>query len=137
MGFRLVTRVGVSTRNPKVIAALAAGFLNGVVACNRVIMRERKAKGHPIPLLYKSGVRYEREPWRFEEFADVLTVLSRRWGDCDDLCAWRVAELLEQGEKASVRIYWRPRRKGKGQMMHCQVRRGNGDIEDPSRFLGL
>lgn len=137
MGFKLVTRVGVGTRNPKVLAALAAGFLRGVVACNRIIIRECKAKGHPLPELYRSGVRYEREPWTtHEEFADALTVLSRGWGDCDDLCAWRVAELLEKGEQANVRIYWRPKRQG-NRMMHCQVRRGNGDIEDPSRFLGL
>ena len=29
-------------------------------------------------------------------------VLSRGWGDCDDLAPWRVAELQEAGEKATI-----------------------------------
>lgn len=142
MGFRLVTTVGMVTRDPKILASLAQGFLRGVVANNQLIIRTYKRLGKPIPPLYHSGVRYEREPWTDrEEFADILTVLKRRWGDCDDLAAWRVAELREQGEKgADVRIYWRPphqRKPGKPMVMHVQVRRANGDIEDPSRFLGL
>lgn len=137
MGFTLVTTVGRGTNDPRIMAALCMAFLRGVVACNRVIIREAKDRGRPVPSIYNAGVRYEREPWSdHEEFADLLTVLRRGWGDCDDLCAWRVAELLEQGEKASCRIYWRPRRNGE-RMMHCQVRRGDGSIEDPSRFLGL
>lgn len=141
MGFKLVTEVGMVTRNPRILAALAQGFLRGVVANNRLILKVAKSQGTPIPSLYESGVRYEREPWTDrEEFADILTVLKRGWGDCDDLAAWRVAELQEAGEKADVRIYWRPKAyfsPQKPMMMHVQVRRGSGAIEDPSRFLGL
>ena len=139
MGFRLVTNVGMFTRDPKVMAELARGFLRGVVANNRLYIRLRKLKGRPLPLLYKSGIMYRREPWagRFEEFADIPTVLKRKWGDCDDLSAWRVAELQEQGESADFRIYWRPRKPGKPITMHVEVRRGDGSIEDPSRLLGL
>lgn len=146
MGFVLVTRVGVSTRDGKTLALLTQGFLRGVVANNRVTIRERKREGRPLPPLYESGVRYEREPWRkgLEEFADILVILHRGWGDCDDLCAARVAELQEQGEEAAdCRVYWRRRcracrgwagkdnvcercgRTCKGPLkMHCQVRRG-------------
>lgn len=136
MGFTLVTRVGPATRSKRVIAALAQGFLRGVVASNQVTIREMRRKGRTIPPLYESGVVYRREPpWKHEEFADILTVLRRGWGDCDDLCAYRVAELRESGEdpKADIRIYWRPR----SNVMHVEVRRGDGRIEDPSRFLGL
>ena len=140
MAFRLVTTVGQCTRDPKVLATLAQAFLRGVVLSNQVLIRERKKLGKPIPPLYKSGVRYEREPWdHVEEFADILTVLRRGWGDCDDLAAWRVAELRESGETgADIRIYWRPKKKPNSPlMMHVQVRRANGAVEDPSRFLGL
>lgn len=136
MGFLLVTRVAPATRSKRVIAALAQGFLRGVVASNMVTIRELKRRGQTIPPLYESGVVYRREPpWGHEEFADILTVYRRGWGDCDDLCAWRVAELRESKEdpKADIRIYWRPNSK----VMHVEVRRGNGAIEDPSRFLGL
>lgn len=139
MGFTMVTRVGPATRNKRVIAVLAQTFLRAVVMSNMVTIREAKLQGKHIPSLYKSGVVYRREPLRrgkqYEEFADILTTLRRGWGDCDDLCAWRVAELRVTGEdpKADIRIYWRPR----SNVMHVEVRRGDGSIEDPSRFLGL
>ncbi len=154
MGFTLVTRVGRCTRNPRVLAELAQIFLRAVVASNRVTIRERKAMGKPIPPLYESNVDYEPEPWTDrEQFDDILTCLRRGWADCDDLCAWRVAELQEQGVNADIRIYWRyfdasgrrvsesmVARKmppGVKMLMHVEVRLPNGKIEDPSRFLGL
>lgn len=101
-------------------------------------MREAKRRGRPIPPLYRSRVQFQPEPGPHEEFADVITVLRRGWGDCDDLVAWRVAELQEAGEAADVRIYWRkPKTPGGEIRMHAQVRRANGKIEDPSRFLGM
>lgn len=141
MGFTLVTRVGMATRDGRLLSILAQGFLRGVVASNRVTLRTAKQLGKPIPPLYSSGVEYDREPWAglFEEFADITTVLNRGWGDCDDLAAWRVAELLEQGELAAdVRLYWRrmpcqsedctivkcARIAHCPLMMHVQVRRG-------------
>jgi hypothetical protein len=138
MGFKLRTVVAPSCRDGRVLAELARGFLRAVVAANRVEFRMAAARGRPFPSLYASGIRYDREPWtgRFEEFADAATMLRRGWGDCDDLAAYRVAELQEAGEAADVRIYWRRNRKG-ALTMHIQVRRANGDIEDPSRYLGL
>jgi len=144
MGFTLITTVGVGTRDGKTLALLTQGFLRGVVACNRVSIRNARAKGQPLPRLYESGVKYEPEPWPkgVEEFADYVTVLRRGWGDCDDLCAARTAELLEDGEPADCRVYWRRLCQcgtwddgsgmcsGCGQppdgplRMHCEVRRG-------------
>jgi len=118
-------------------------------------MREARQRGRPLPPLYRSGIRYAVEPWggKCEEFADVLTMLKRGWGDCDDLVGYRVAELQESGINADVRLYWRFFRNGKRvpesevtggtmppgvtMMMHCEVRHPDGRIEDPSRFLGL
>lgn len=127
MGFVLVTRVGCATRDPRVLGILAMFFLRAVVASNRVLIREAKRRGKKFPLLYKSGVEYQREPWTdHEEFADMATVLRRGWGDCDDLAAWRAAELQEMGEEADVHIYWRPRNRKTGQLtMHVEVRRGS------------
>ena len=92
---------------------------------------------HHVPKLYESGVRYGEEPnGTIEEFASIPIVLSRGWGDCDDLSPWRVAELRCQGEKAKIRIQWKRQGNGK-KLFHIVVRRANGEIEDPSRILGM
>lgn len=156
MGFRLVANIATGTRDLRTVAMFAIPLLRIVVASNRLEMRRARKRGKPYPPLYESGVVYQREPWsgRVEEFADCRTVLRRGWGDCDDLCAYRLAELLEAGERparpcsrhvtaepgctacvsgADIRVYWR----GPGKPMHVEVRRASGAIEDPSRFLGL
>lgn len=99
-----------------------------------------------LPALYESGVRYKPEPWagQKEEFANVPTVLARLWGDCDDLVPWRVAEIRRREKRpADVLVYWRPTTG----TYHLQVRHWPsraaqragraGDIEDPSRLLGM
>lgn len=93
---------------------------------------------YDIPPLYDADVVFGREPWapRVDEFAHCLQVIGRGWGDCDDLCAYRVAELREQGEPAGIRVYWREPRGG-SQLFHAQVRRGDGSVEDPARMLGM
>ena len=101
-----------------------------------------------VPLLYASGVRYKNEPTGqlfnglpAEEFAAIPVVLARRWGDCDDLAPYRVAELIHGGEKAKIRIQWRARRNPDGtqgrKYFHIVVRRGDGTLEDPSALLGM
>lgn len=87
----------------------------------------------PVPPLYDSGVRYQREPnsgegW--EEWADPWSVSSRGWGDCDDLVMYRVAELLAAGEAAGINVIW------DGYRYHVRVRRADQSIEDPSHLLG-
>lgn len=110
---------------------------------------------HHVPPLYQSGVVYADEPWQdHEDFAPVPTILSRGFGDCDDLAPWRCAELRNQGRKASIRIAWR-KIPGKGKMFHIIVRRpfeaaafdpkymfiprdgSRTMIEDPSIRLGM
>jgi len=107
-------------------------ILEALVLVNRLFIRAH----HVLPL-YQSGVRYQQEPadGKPEEFASIPVVLSRGWGDCDDLAPWRVAELQEAGEHATIRITWR--RYGKRRLYHVLVRRGDGRIEDPSKLLGM
>lgn len=100
------------------------------------------------PKLYASGVRYRPEPdgqtfngAPCEEFAAIPVVLARKFGDCDDLAPFRVAELVRAGEKAKIRVQWRARRNPDGSLgrkyFHIVVRRANGVIEDPSALLGM
>lgn len=126
--------------SPQVKAEWARGVMRGVVEWNRILIRQ----GLVPPLLEalaRGRVRYRSEPraWRkfFEEFASALVVLERGWGDCDDLAPWLCADLREKGdEKADLLVYWRPKPSG-AMAFHVQVRRGNGDVLDPSRLGGM
>lgn len=85
-----------------------------------------------FPPLYKSGVRYRKE--RPDTWRHADDVLAAGWGDCEDLSAWRVAELRVSGVDPDAHVYvYRsgPRR------YHAVVARGDGTIEDPSLRLGM
>ncbi len=122
-------------------------LLDALTATNLSYLRQ-----HPeTPPLYKSGVRYQRErPERFktfegtrwlehgtgELFRDIPEVIAKRGGDCEDLCAWRCAELLAQGEPCLPTFRWHERA-NKSMLYHILVNRKDGAIEDPSRILGM
>jgi hypothetical protein len=87
-----------------------------------------------LPPLYESGVKYKAETQ--QTLCDAKEIYRRGQADCGPLGAWRVAELRRAGEHATLRIYWRKIQNG-SRLFHCQVRRANGLIEDPSRLLGM
>lgn len=104
-------------------------------------------KAHPnTPKLYESGVVYIPEPEGQEIFADIPSVLAAGGGDCDDLVAWRVAELKFHNidKRARVRLIAYPRRcPSPGEpctLYHVQVLRSgflSNYPEDPSARLGM
>jgi hypothetical protein len=106
--------------------------LEGLTGVNEVLMRRDPS----IPPLYSTGTRWELRPgdpsetmWRYAP--DVAT---QGWGDCQDLSAYRAAELRVSGAdpQASVRVYpTGPNR------YHAVVARGDGSVEDPSVILGM
>jgi len=87
-----------------------------------------------LPALYSSGVRYRREPAGSERWLRPSTVRSVGAGDCEDLAAWRTAELIVTGQDPASRMSLV--RTGPA-MLHAIVRRGDGRIEDPSALLGM
>lgn len=108
-----------------------------------------KCQGNKIPNIYEAGVIYQREPPGQELFNGIRQVIRDRGGDCDDLAAWRVAELrvrgsadYPNGEPAQfmLRKFVRP---GKPLLYHVLVKRAptkahpKGWIEDPSKILGM
>jgi hypothetical protein len=149
----------ISDPVPENMARLARYHLNGVALANRLFLRRNAGR---VPELYSSGVRFRNEPWaggelQIEQFAQIPEIWARRWGDCAQLCGWRVAEQRErlyrelrsrgtssseaerQARKAyDFRIYWRifdastPDEK---RVFHVQVRNPDGSVEDPSRLL--
>jgi len=111
---------------PNVPAVIAAA-VEGLCAANAVILSVRP----DMPDLYESGVRYRAEDR--ERWTHCLDVLRRGYGDCEDLAAWRCAELrVREAEPARCVVKRTGRR-----TLHVLVRRADGRIEDPSRLLGM
>lgn len=137
-------------------AGLLRMLLEASILQNRSLLRQ----GLIRPSLYESiesgDVQFRNEPWApaFDEFATGDLVYKRGWADCDDVAALRIAELREAGEQAAgAKIYWRefckrcdrklknPRDRccgeGRSRVLHAQVRRADGSVEDPARYLGM
>lgn len=106
-------------------AALAA-----LVVLNRIYLRTHR----DTPRLYESGVRYRREVAGAEQWLTLPLLLQVGAGDCEDLAAARAAELIESGEDPGAAAVVRRVRAG---LWHAVVRRGTGEIEDPSKALGM
>lgn len=87
------------------------------------------------PYLYATRVKYRDDSHRkYDEWCDIPKVLARGFGDCDDLAAWRIAELWKLG------IYAMPKAesvyRGNSVTYHILVMT-NAGFEDPSKFLGM
>jgi hypothetical protein len=127
--------------------ATAVDLLNALVRANVRLLRAMR-----LPLLALSGVVYQAEPWGQEVWLDATTCLSLGVGDCEDLAAWRAAELLVYGEQAilpgdpgeghpgpfEASVFLRDQGGG---LYHAMVRvtcsDGHTWIEDPSAMLGM
>lgn len=100
--------------------------LDRIVAANRLLMSAK-----PFPSLYSAGVRYRPEPRGRERWQLADALLASGIGDCEDLAAYRAAQV--PGARAVAR-----RSKGNPRRIwHCVVRMPDGSIEDPSARLGM
>jgi len=106
---------------------LLSAALEGLVAVNLALMDRQE-----FPPLYRSGVRYRRER-RTERWKNIRQIFLALFGDCEDLSAWRVAELRRAGELGA---FCEVVKVGPS-LWHVRVRREDGRIEDPSRRLGM
>ena len=95
-------------------------------------LAEHNARLGPLPRLYTAGVTYRREPKGVEQWRDAREVLAAGDGDCEDLAAYRLAERWDIGDRAA-----RAEVRGRGNMKHVYIRRGDGRVEDPSVMLGM
>jgi hypothetical protein len=140
-----------------IILALQAMIAVNEWHIRRSLRRAAKGLGAPIPPLYASGVRYKEDPPGEENWKDCLAVLKDGHGDCDRLCAWRVAELRANGVAAEPLIKWQQVPKdimiGMGHppdmvpeegisMVHVLVgfpgwQSDERLVEDPSKLLGM
>lgn len=91
-------------------------------------------KVRPLPPLYSTQIHFRPEPWAglgTEEWASPYDVFERGWGDCDDLSLFRCAQLIAEGEPATIVEAWLRGTK----RHHFLVRRANGQLEDPSKNI--
>lgn len=112
--------------SPEAIAAA----VEGLTSLNYKLMRLARESGGGFPPLYESGVLYRREKKDHEFWENCIVLLRLGEGDCEDLSAYRAAELRMEGEPATVQII--PTRR---HSYHAIVQRGDGTLEDPSRIL--
>jgi hypothetical protein len=120
-----VFRASISPRDDPA----AEDLLFGLTITSVRDIRERRAP----PDIYKSGVRYQREPAKREYWQAAGETYQLGRGDCEDLAVYACACRIARGESAARAIirFVRPGLK------HCVVRRADGSIEDPSKALGM
>lgn len=143
------------------------GALEGLVRVSAAELLALLMRGHKIPTLYTSGIRYQEEP-RGQEFwgavADNLKELKRaqkrgdtqtRHIDCEDLAGHlagqlRVVPAVAMGVENAVEQYGAPAiiagclypalavcKRTGRRTYHAIVEHPDGTIEDPSRALGM
>ena len=117
---------GLVTMEPQKAASILSMLVEAVVEANVESMRRQK-----FPRLFDSGVRYRSEDvWR-----DAPSLVNAGCGDCKSLVSYRLAELRAAGLMAMVHVTFRDLH-GTSEF-HLQVRLPTGEIEDPSRILGM
>lgn len=87
------------------------------------------------PDLFRSGVRYRREPDGLEEWKSVPYVIAQGYGDCEDLACWLAAQERVRGVLAEPHFYFR--QIGNLSMYHIVTKYPDGRIVDPSALLGM
>jgi hypothetical protein len=89
----------------------------------------------PLTEAIRKGVRWKPEPFLDGEHFDLAhQVVSRKWGDCDDLAPWLTGELRASGEDpgAVSRVY-----KTGADRWHVVTQTSDGRILDPSKWAGM
>jgi hypothetical protein len=117
----------------RVSRALMVPALEALTSINEELLSSGR-----FPLLYQAGVRYQNEPPGQEDWDPADRVIMRGWGDCEDLAAWRAAELRLAGEDdARADTYVSRVRPDGSRVWHAITVRGDGTVEDPSVILGM
>lgn len=138
----LHTSASFETGNERVSHVVLEAFLECLVQINEALMRSRV-----FPDLYRTHVRYRQEPLGEENWRDAAIVLQTGFGDCEDLAAFRVAELRVKHKIPAKCVFrWKmfdvetqagPRRVKLYHILVGVWRDGRLLTEDPSKRLGM
>jgi hypothetical protein len=135
-----------SNNTPREIAFTKAALAAGVFGLMLENLAWIRSYPHLSPPLYKAGVIYKPEKRRVasnghvveygEDWQTIPYVIFNGYGDCEDLGAYRSAELRAKGILATPDIAIRQLPDGAWRA-HVRVRHPDGSIEDPSAKLGM
>lgn len=120
--------------DPRAIARGAVALTQALVVINLAFLEQVPH----VPFLLDSGVVY-REERNGEELLDIPAVLRQGHADCEDLAAWRAAELIHNGVPAWIECSFAPtraKRRGPQYDYHLFVGTPFGP-QDPSVQLGM
>lgn len=126
-------RINVAIPESQVSEAPLNAALEAVTALNEQLLADGTVPT-AREAIEKHGVRWKPEPPGDEHFDHAHTVISRGWGDCDDLAPYEAASLRHTGEDPGATaevIRSGPRR------WHAIVKRSDGTTTDPSRAAGM
>lgn len=133
------TSASFETANEVVAHEVLNALLECLVQLNVALMRSQK-----FPPLYTTRVRYRQEPLGQENWRDAALVLRDGFGDCEDLAAYRVAELRVMHQLPARCVFrWKMfvvGGKSRVKLYHILVgvpHNGKLLIEDPSKRLGM
>lgn len=111
-------------------------LLGVLVQANVVWLRQHPGTPHP----YRAGIRYVREAAGSEEWQGIAQVLQARGGDCEDLSAYLCAWHVVRDGRCAVRLLWRTfdeLGEDGHTTWHVQTKLASGQVEDPSKRLGM
>lgn len=91
---------------------------------------------HKLPSLYSGAIRYRQEKPGKEEWQSAAITAAKGYGDCEDLAAYRVAELRRAGIDAYPKVL-RITPTLRHVVVAVRDRDGREHIEDPSKLLGM
>lgn len=137
-------RIGNTAQNGALTKSLLEGWFEAMTRTNVVWMRANPR----APLLYRSGVRYRRDPERMalgisELWLDAPSILSRGYDDCEGLASFLAAELRTRspnsvGQQIRPAAYVRLKTTRTPGLLHAQVYDPEtNSFFDPSRALGM
>jgi hypothetical protein len=114
---------------PERAALMVGDLVETLVARNMQLLAARPT----FPKLALSLVAYVANPLLWQ---DAVSCLKAGKGSCQDLAAWRIAELRLSGEP-DAGVHVEVRETETGPLHHVTVRRGDGRVEDPTKRLAL
>ena len=127
---RIVFEIEGWSKNPEENADLIRSLVTGLAKVNYAIL----SRGG-FPFLYDSGIFYQAEPPGVETWLDVVGCLRKGATDCNNLVAWRIAELWRSKVDAQPVVSYEPNEHG-GYTYHVFIATEHG-TEDPSVRLGM
>lgn len=113
-------------------AAALRILVDTLVRLNLAYLHGERRRKNTVPLLYESGVYYDRTLW----WETIPALYNRGFGDCKSLSAALIAEKwFHKKEKAVPTFRWVENLDGSVDY-HILVQVGNA-FEDPSKVLGM